>query len=240
MDSAHIVLSSSFTVAQSNLQRPLIHTFTHQWVAAGMQGAASLTGSNLGLSVLPKHTSDMDSWSWDLKRQPFNHQFASHSRSWTDFMPSKQSSFHIEKLPLVPFKKRVGAQATVSRCWFVELWPAALHQRLRLHPALLLLVTGLHQDNLETVELLNESQGFLELALALGYLQRAVQQLHRALPLDVPLSRAQGLVRIEQRHGHGLRTEKKAYYEMTSSTDPITRKVLRGKVSCCFFLWSGS
>lgn len=101
-------------------------------------------------------------------------------------------------LPFPAFKKRVVAQATVSGCRFVELWPAALHQRLRrLHPAVLLLVTGLHQDNPDSVELLDESQGFLELRLALGYLQRAVQQLHRVLPLDVPLSRAQGLVRIK-------------------------------------------
>lgn len=91
----------------------------------------------------------------------------------------------------------MAAQAAVSGCGFVELRPAALHQRLRLHPAVLLLVTRLHQHNPESVELLDESQGFLELRLALGYLQRAVQQLHRVLPLDVPLSRAQGLVRIK-------------------------------------------
>lgn len=127
------------------------------------------------------------------------------ARTWTD-NPSCHSKTRVFTwkslpsncpLPLPPFKKRVVAQATVSRCWFVELWPAALHQRLRLHPAILLLVTGLHQDNPDSVELLDESQGFLDLRLTLGYLQRAVQQLHCVLPLDVPLSRTQGLVRIK-------------------------------------------
>lgn len=37
-----------FTMAHIH---PLKHTFTHQWVAAAMQGAAELCGSNLGKSI---------------------------------------------------------------------------------------------------------------------------------------------------------------------------------------------
>lgn len=65
----------------------------------------------------------------------------------------------------------------------------------------MLLSTWLNQDDLETVELLDEGQRFLKLSLALRDLQGAVQKLQSVLALDVLLSRTQGLVRIEQSLG---------------------------------------
>lgn len=40
-----------------------------------MQGPASPIKINLGLSALPKDTSNMNSWSQDLNLQPFDYQF---------------------------------------------------------------------------------------------------------------------------------------------------------------------
>ncbi|TNN64773.1 hypothetical protein EYF80_024968 [Liparis tanakae] len=82
-----------------------------------------------------------------------------------------------------------------------ELRPPRLHQRLRLQVVPVLLSTRLNQDDLETVELLDEGQRFLKLSLALRNLQRAVQKLQSVLALDVLLSRTQGLVRIQQSLG---------------------------------------
>lgn len=62
----------------------------------------------------------------------------------------------------------------------------------------MLLPTRLNQDDLETVELLDEGQYFPQLSLALGNLHGAVQQLQGILALDVLLSGTQFLVRIEQ------------------------------------------
>lgn len=77
--------------------------------------------------------------------------------------------------PLTSLEQRVVTQATMSSCRFIELRPPRLDQVLRLYAAPVLLVSWLNQDDLETVELLDEGQRFLELSLALGNLQETLQ-----------------------------------------------------------------
>lgn len=50
------VFFNTTMVPQSTLHWPHIHPFTHRWVVPAMQDSDSPTGSNLGLSVLPKDT----------------------------------------------------------------------------------------------------------------------------------------------------------------------------------------
>lgn len=100
--------------------------------------------------------------------------------------------------PLLPFEQRVATQTAVSRFWFVAPRPPRLNHRLHFGAVFLLLLTRLNKDNLQTVELLDEGQSFLQLSLTLRDLQGAAKQLHRTLALDVPLSRTQVLMWIQQ------------------------------------------
>lgn len=95
----------------------------------------------------------------------------------------------------------------MSHSRLVKLGPPGLDQRLRLHvgAALRVLIGRLNPDYLKSVELLDESQDFLELRLGFGNLQGATQELQGGLALDVLLGWTQGLVRIQQ----SLRLRKK-------------------------------